>query len=70
MALNKPQLVTQLAAIYSNVDPTKTPLMVANQMADAIEAYVKSATVTSSGETLPTAPGTPAGITNLQGTIS
>lgn len=70
MALDKATLITTLTTIFTNVDPSKTPAQVASDMADAIETFLKSGTVTSNGETSPTVPGSPATITNLPGTIS
>jgi hypothetical protein len=68
--LDKATLITQLTTIFSNLDPNKTPAQVAQDMANAIETFVKSGTVTSNGQTSPTVPGSPATITNLPGTIS
>ena len=61
MALNKATLAQQLKAIFEGVspeaggetDPGKLRLKVANEMADAIETFIKSGTVTvASGITL------------------
>lgn len=54
MALNKQTLATQLKAIFDGVspeangetDPETLRQKVANEMADAIDAFVKSSTVT------------------------
>lgn len=70
MALNKAQLTTQLIAIFSDLNPAKTPIQVATQIADAIDDYVKSGSVVSNGVTTPTVPGSPAKINGLEGTIS
>lgn len=67
--LNKAKLISDLVQIFTNVDPSKTPLQAAQQIADAIEEFVKSGTVVSNGQTSPTVPGAPATITNLQGSI-
>jgi hypothetical protein len=70
MALNKAQLITDLTAIFSNVDSAATPTQKAQQIADAIDSFVKSGSVTSNGQTGPCAVGVPATISNLPGTIS
>ena len=54
MALNKATLAQQLKAIFDGVspeaggesDPAKLRLKVANEMADAIDAFIKTGTVT------------------------
>lgn len=45
MPLNKPGLVAGLTSLFKDVDPKTTADQKAQQMADAIEAYVKSGTV-------------------------
>lgn len=65
MALDKLTLKTSLEATFSNLDPSKTPADVAQELADAIELFVKSGTVNTNvtGTTSPTVPGTPAAVT-------
>lgn len=70
MALNKAQLIIELTAIFSNVDSAATPAQKAEAIADAIDTFVKSGSVTSNGSTGPCAVGVPATITDLPGTIS
>lgn len=45
MPLSKPGLIAALTNIFKDVEPDTTPDQKAQQMADAIEAYVKSGTV-------------------------
>lgn len=45
MALNKTALKAELVAIFSNLDPTKTPAQVAELMADAIDRFVKTGSI-------------------------
>lgn len=70
MALDKATLITDLTDYFDDKDPNKTSAQKAQSMADIIEAFVKSGTVTSNGATDPHAPGASATITNLTGTIS
>lgn len=70
MALNKTALISSLTAVLSDKDTSLTPAQKAQQIADAIEAFVKSGTVTSSGQTSNCVPGSPAVITNLEGIIT
>lgn len=44
--LNKAQLIIQLTLIYSDLSPTKTPLSVATETANAIDAYTKTGKIT------------------------
>lgn len=46
MALDKPTLIQRLTEIFSDPQTTDNGETVAQQMADAIEQYVKSGTVT------------------------
>lgn len=70
MALDKASLISSLTSVFENKDPSITPAQKAEQIADAIEMFVKSGTVTSNGETSPCVPGSPAVISGLNGTIS
>ena len=45
MPLDKTTLQSQLQAIFEDLDPSKTPEQVAQEMADAIDVFVKSGTV-------------------------
>lgn len=63
MALNKTALQASLLATFSNLDPNKTPAQVAQQIADAVDTFVKSGTVSVTGTTSPTVPGAPATVT-------
>ncbi|KFF13120.1 hypothetical protein IW15_10180 [Chryseobacterium soli] len=46
MALDKPQLISRLTAIFSKPKTTSNVDIAAQELADAIEEYVKSGTVT------------------------
>ena len=45
MALDKAGLISELTTIFGDVDPSSTPATKASAMADAIDEYVKTATV-------------------------
>lgn len=73
MALNKSALQTSLESIFNDLNPEKTPADVAQQMADAIDTFVKSGTVstTVTGTTSPAVPGAPSTVTGTgTGSIS
>jgi len=70
MALNKAALQASLLTTFTNLSTSKTAADAAQEIADAIDTFVKSGTVTSNGATAPTVPGAPAAITALPGTIS
>lgn len=46
MALDKATLITSLTTAFADVTAGKTPAQAAAQVADAIDVYVKSGTVT------------------------
>jgi hypothetical protein len=46
MPLDKPGLIAQLTSIFSDVAPASTPAQKAQAIADAVDLYVKTATVT------------------------
>lgn len=59
MALNKTQLKNRLVSIFSNPQTQSNVELVAQQMADAIDEYVKTAAIKyNSGLTAPNGPVT------------
>lgn len=68
--LDTSTLISTLTNIFSDVNSNSTPASKAQAIANAIDTFVKSGTVTSNGVTSAAVPGAPSTITNLIGTIS
>lgn len=69
MALDKATLTASLTTVFTSLDPNKTPAQVAQQIADAVDIFVKSGTVNVTGTTSPAVPGAPSTVT-ASGTVS
>lgn len=69
MSLDKSTLISSLTAIFSDVAAGTTPTQKANSIADAIDTYVKSGTISfTSGQVTGTCPPSGGPLTSGAGT--